>query len=239
MGDKGIRLTGRLVFGAVVMVLGVLFTLDNLDLVDAGAIIDWWPTLLIAYGLMRLSGVGADRLVARGAFFTLLGSWWLLKNLGFIGFGLGEMWPLIMIAVGFALITGAMRMNIGLSGPWFGRPARDSNDDSTISAFALWSGTGRKVVSKEFRGGDVTAIMGGHEIDLRGAAPPANGRVELDLFVWWGGVDLRIPEDWKVSLEGVVLMGGVEDHSRAPVGEPRGHLILKGLVVMGGVEVKN
>jgi hypothetical protein len=34
-------------------------------------------------------------------------------------------------------------------------------------------------------------------------------------------------------------MGGVEDMTRAPAGEARGHLILKGLVLMGGVEVKN
>ena len=100
------------------------------------------------------------------------------------------------------------------------------------------SGTERKIVSQEFTGGDVTAIMGGHDIDLR-SAKAANGTCVIDLLVWWGGVDFLVPDDWKVSAEGLAIMGAIEDSTRAPSGEARGHLILRGLVVMGGVEVKN
>jgi hypothetical protein len=79
--------------------------------------------------------------------------------------------------------------------------------------------------------------MGGHEIDLRPAKISA-GPAVIDLFVWWGGVEIRVPPDWKVTNEALPLLGGVEDNTVAPQ-EARGHLILKGTVIMGGVEVKN
>jgi hypothetical protein len=80
--------------------------------------------------------------------------------------------------------------------------------------------------------------MGGHDLDLR-PARIASGPAVIDLFVWWGGVDIRVPQDWKVSCEALPIMAGIEDQTRPPAGEAKGHLILKGLVVMGGVEVKN
>ena len=80
--------------------------------------------------------------------------------------------------------------------------------------------------------------MGGHDIDLRGAGIAGDAAV-IDLFVIWGGVEIKVPPDWKVSCEALPIMGGVDDRSKAPAGEARGHLVLKGLIVMGGVEIKN
>jgi hypothetical protein len=67
----------------------------------------------------------------------------------------------------------------------------------------------------------------------------AGGPAVIDLFVWWGGVDLRVPTDWKVTNEALALLGGVDDKTQAPEGEAKGHLVIKGLIVMGGVEVRN
>jgi len=102
----------------------------------------------------------------------------------------------------------------------------------------VWAGIERKVSSLDFRGGDVTAIMGGAEIDLRPARMPA-GRAVVDVTVMWGGVDLYVPEDWQVTVEALPLMAGIEDGTRAPAGEVRGHLVVRGVVLMGGVEIKN
>ena len=50
---------------------------------------------------------------------------------------------------------------------------------------------------------------------------------------------IKVPADWKVTNEALPIMGGVDDKTRAPEGEVRGHLVLKGPIIMGGVEVKN
>jgi hypothetical protein len=179
---------------------------------------------------MLLTGIGFRRHVAGGLLVTAFSGWFLLRTLGVISMSPGGLWPLVLVAIGGWIVVAAVR------GP--ASTATREEGAATVNAFALWSGSTRKVVSEDFRGGEVTAIMGGHEIDLRRAGM-ASGTAVIDLFVWWGGVEIRVPENWKVTNEALALLGGVEDATRAPEGEVRGHLVLKGPVIMGGVEVKN
>lgn len=222
---------GRLTFGLIVLGLGVLFMLDNLGWVSAREVLRWWPVPILAYGLARMVGWGARPHLPSGVLFTIIGSVLLLQSLQLLRTTVWDLWPLLLILLGISLVTGTLRRRT--------TPAGDQDDSSaTLNATAIWAGMNRKVVAQDFRGGEITAIMGGHEIDLR-PARLAGGRAALDLFVWWGGVELRIPEDWAIVVEAMPIMGAVVDDSRVPVGEVRGTLVLRGLVVMGGVEVKN
>ncbi len=232
MFDSRYRPTGRMVFGVIVIALGVLFTLDSLNLAQTEHILRWWPALLVLYGLARLTGFCCLKHTGAGVLFTLAGVWMLLHEAGAIPYGLWDLWPVALIILGGSIVAGALGRQRDLDA----RRAQDSA--SELRAFAFMSGVGRKVVSTDFRGGEVTAIMGGHDLDLRGAQLQG-GQAVLDLFVMWGGVDILVPEDWKVSCEALVLMGGVEDNTRPPAAAPSGHLVLRGLVLMGGVDVKN
>jgi predicted membrane protein len=224
------RVTGRLVFGLVVICLGVIFLLDQLHLAEARQLLRFLPVFPLLLGLMLLTGVGFRRHVAGGTVLCLVSTFLLLRALGWLDVRLWMLWPVALIVVGGWLVVASLR----------GPASRDSAEKSasTIEAFALWSGSSRKVVSEDFRGGEVTAIMGGHEIDLR-PAKMASGTAVIDLFVWWGGVEIKVPADWKVTNEALPILGGVDDKTRAPEGEVRGHLVLKGPIIMGGVEVKN
>ncbi len=222
---------GRLTFGLVVLGLGVLFMLDHMGWLSAHEVLRWWPALILAYGLSRILGWGARPHLPSGVLFTLIGSVLLLQSLQLLRTSVWDLWPLLLILLGISLVTGTLRRRTAA--------ARDVDDSSaTLNATAIWAGMNRKVVAQDFRGGEITAIMGGHEIDMR-PARLADGRAALDLLVWWGGVELRIPEDWAVVVEAMPIMGAVVDDSRVPIGEVRGTLVLRGLVVMGGVEVKN
>jgi len=235
-GDLG-RLrpvTPRIVFGLAVIALGVLFTLDNLGMLDAGEILRWWPAVLVAYGLTRLTGTAGRRNTGLGAICTVGGALLLLHESGIVHFDPWDFWPVVLVVLGGSMVAGAMRRH---------RDADASRTpgaatDSTLNTFVVWAGIERKVVSPDFRGGDVTAIMGGAEIDLRHAKMPA-GRAVIEVTVMWGGVELYVPADWTVTVEALPLMAGIEDATRAPAGEIRGHLVLKGVVLMGGVEIKN
>ena len=141
---------------------------------------------------------------------------------------------MVLVVLGGSMVAGAMRRARDADAPL--APAADT--DSTLSTFVVWAGIERKVAALDFRGGDVTAIMGGAEIDLRPAKMPG-GRAVIDVTVLWGGVELFVPGDWKVTVEALPLMAGIEDATRAPAGEVRGHLVVKGVVLMGGVEIKN
>jgi hypothetical protein len=245
---------GRIVLGLVVVALGVLFTLSNLGVVEAGEVLRWWPALLLAYGLGRLTGFCCRQNTVLGVVFATAGGLLLLYEAEVIRLNPWEFWPVILVVIGASMVTGALRRaryaatgggaptgapTEGGSGSGAGVPGAPAVDAaSRLNTFVVWAGLERKVTTQDFRGGDVTAIMGGAEIDLRGSKMTGDAAV-VDVLVLWGGVDLYVPADWKVTVEALPLMGGIEDATRVPPGEVRGHLILKGVVLMGGVEVKN
>ena len=106
-----------------------------------------------------------------------------------------------------------------------------------MTAMAFLGGVSRGNNSTAFRGADLMAVMGGCEIDLRRAA--INGEAVIDVFTLWGGIEIRVPEDWTVVSKIVPLMGGVEDKTRPPQGATAHRLVLRGFAIMGGVEIKN
>jgi len=106
-----------------------------------------------------------------------------------------------------------------------------------LSAMAILSGVNRGNNWPAFRGGDLTAVMGGCEIDLRQAA--INGDATIDVFAVWGGIEIRVPENWTVAFHVTPILGGVEDKTRPSLGSTAHRLTIRGVVVMGAVEVKN
>ena len=98
------------------------------------------------------------------------------------------------------------------------------------------AGNVRKIGSQQFTGGEALAIMGGVEIDLTAAR--IAGEAVIDVQAVWGGVEIRVPRDWKVVNKVVAVLGGfVDKTASAPAGAPR--LTIRGSAIMGGIEVKN
>ncbi len=225
----GPRISGRLIFGLIAVTLGVLWTLDNLGLIDSSQVLRWWPTIILAIGVSKLLGFGTRPHLVWGMTFTVAGLLLLAGSLHLIHFGVEAMWPIALIFLGVQLVMRSSRVR-----------APDAGGDpmNTTSTFAFWSQIERKPVSQEFRGGDISAVMGGSRLDLRGAKAAPEGAV-VDLFVWWGGVEIILSENWRVVNESNVVMGGIEDKTKTPPADARDTLILRGLIVMGGIELKN
>jgi predicted membrane protein len=118
-----------------------------------------------------------------------------------------------------------------------GKTTRLTDTNSSLSAVAVLGAVSRGNNSKSFRRADIMAIMGGCEIDLRHAA--IHGEAIIDVLALWGGVEIRVPEDWTVVSRIVPLMGGVEDKTRPPQGLVEHRLVLRGVAIMGGIEIRN
>jgi cell wall-active antibiotic response 4TMS protein YvqF len=114
---------------------------------------------------------------------------------------------------------------------------KSSRDNATMNVVAIMGGVSRGNNSPAFRRADLMAFMGGCEIDLRKAA--INGEAVIDIFCMWGGIEIRVPEDWTVVSHIVPVMGGVEDKTRPPQSATAHRLTLRGLALMGGIEIKN
>jgi len=221
------RVTPRLVLGVAILLVGVAFTLDNVGVLDADEVIDYWPLLLVAVGAAKLVDAPRTGAWLTGGLWILVGVWWTLHNLAIVDFHPIDFWPVFLIIAGMFLVKRALRP---------ARPGQPTED--RLSAFAVLGGTGRRSASQDFQGGDFTAVMGGCEVDLRGARiahPPAI----LDVFAFWGGVEIRVPDDWAVDAQVTAILGGVDDRSGKGVIDPTQRLVVRGLAMMGGVDIRN
>jgi len=104
---------------------------------------------------------------------------------------------------------------------------------------AVFSGVERHISAQDFRGAQCTAIFGACKIDLRDAQ--MQGReATLETYAVFGGIELRIPEDWEVVNRSTAIFGGIGDQRRhSPTGPDAKTLILEGAAVFGGVQIKN
>ncbi len=236
-GNPNVRSTPQLVLALLVIILGILFTLDNLDILAAHDYLRFWPLALMALGTAKFFDSGRPSSQAAGVVFFGIGSLFLLRNLNVIRFHPAALWPLVLVIIGAVMLWRVVtRDRIG-----------ETDSESSVSAIAVLSGVERSFNSQDFRGGELTAIMGGCEVDLRQASIQAEQAV-VDVFAFWGGIEIRVPEDWVVVMRGFPLLGGFSDSTRfrsyqdpAPVSSagPKRRLVIKGFVIMGGVEVKN
>lgn len=222
------RLTGRVLFGITLVTLGVAWTLDNAGLVDAGAILRWWPLALIAYGVIRLTGADGRKSVVSGALFTFFGLLLLFRATGILAACIPALWPAFLVAIGAWVIW---RSRIAPGGS-----RADTESGAYPRPFAFMGGNKRTLDSPDLTGFEATAVMGGVEMDLRGARP-RSGQVVGEVFAWWGGIDIIVPETWLVVCEATPIMGGVENKATRPAGPPEATLIVRGLLVMGGLDI--
>jgi hypothetical protein len=125
--------------------------------------------------------------------------------------------------------------------------AGDSIDSGGV--VAILGGVNRISAAVPFEGTEVTAFMGGAEIDLRRAILAPGAEAVLDVFIVIGGCELKIPPTWVVSAPLIAVMGGVEDKRVIPAtsvvqdatttatASPR--LIVRGFVMLGGLTIRS
>jgi len=227
-------LTPGLIFGFVVVIIGVFLLLWNLGVIEGRSVWRYWPAGLIAVGAAKMTQPDTPSSRLWGGVLIATGSVLLLEHLGYFRFRLRDnLWPIAMIAFGLFLIGRTLRGRATEGVP---------TSVSYLNHWVAFGGLGIKNNSQEFRGGDGLAAFGGIEFDLRNAALAANEAV-INANCAFGGIELRVPKDWTVTCQGMALFGGFEDKSEPPPAAnpptPPKRLIVKGFAVFGGVEIKN
>ena len=212
-----------------------------------------WQMLLIAIGI--ISGIKSG---FRG------GGWLIMIAIGAIfmydrfvpGLDLWRyLWPLILIGLGLIIILkprGHHRHR-----HWkkkfhekFDRweeshrtiPIEESQNYSKedfIDITSIFGGVKKIVVSKNFKGGDITNFMGGTEVNLSQA--DIQGTVRIDATNIFGGAKLVVPASWDIKSEATAIFGGIDDkrdlHTIKP--DPNKTLIIDGTCLFGGIEIRN
>jgi predicted membrane protein len=230
--SKGV--TSQIVLGLLVIFMGLMFLLDNLDIVDFHRAISFWPMVFIIAGTVKLCDTQTRGGQLLGAGLAGLGILMILDRMDIIDFNVRTLWPLFLIGAGgfllYRAITGRRMMQGGSLKDDLG-PGSD-----VVDIAAIVGGFERRVGSQNFRGGEITAVMGGCSLDMRTAS--IQGEAVLNVFAFWGGVTIKCPPDWTVVLQGTPIMGGFEEKTATPPDNSK-RLVIRGYAIMGGVEVRN
>lgn len=215
----------RIVTGITIVLAGVMILLSNINVFNFGPVFaDWWPVLLIGAGLLML--VNDSKNYIWSIFVSGLGVLFLVNTLDIARVDVGDIFfPAVLVAVGLSILLKG-------SGSVARRVSEKNDEDIT----AVLGGSSHKNTSPDYRGGKVTVVMGGVEIDLSKAMIKKDA--SLDVFALMGGVELRVPENVIVKSRAAVVMGSIEDKTIPMRSEDAPVLYLDGMLIMAGIEIK-
>ena len=236
----------KLAFGFIVIIAGLMMLAFNFNIFpwDLKHIFFSWQMLLIAIGVVSISNSESR---TPGIILILVGGFFLIPEMFDFHIAFIKLfWPVLLIAIGVMILV-----KRGIYGPGHTHWHRQGThcerqqtqpdlDEGFINETNISSGSKRRITHEVFRGGKVSNIFGGTEIDLS-QATLAEGRVELTIECIFGGVTLIVPSDWKVVLSVNSIMGGFSDKRnivREP-SDPSRVLVIRGSSVFGGGEIKS
>lgn len=250
--DFGSRPKRGLFLGLAIVAIGVILLLDQEGMISADRIFHYfWPAIFILFGIENIFFSGGSRhRQTWGWVIFAFGLLLLGSNLGFHFLRIENLWPLILIFVGGALVARTFGLINLDSGDWrrwrtgwrLGRnEGGEGTTDAQFDYLAIFGGVNQRIYSRNFRGGNLLALCGGFDLDLRRAEIEGETAV-IDASAFMGGGQIRVPETWLVDVRGTAVLGGYTDETAqmAPLaGTPQKRLVVKGIVVFGGVVVKN
>ena len=215
----------RIIMGIAIVSVGVGFLLGNLGILNFNELAStWWPLAVVLGGVLMLI---SDPKSYLWALLVLgLGVLWQLQKLDITDVNPWQLfWPAVIILVGFSVLMNRSAARL--------RVSKTEREDVT----AILGGSDQRNSSQDFKGSKVSAIMGGVKLDLRKAVIKKEATIEI--FTFWGGVELLVPSNVIVKNKSSVILGGIEDKTEHDTAKDAPILYITGDIIMAGVEVKN
>lgn len=211
------RLDGAVGFGLILITVGVVLTLDNLEVVSASELLSgWWPAAVIAVGLW--TAVTGSALV--GLLLTAVGGVLLLSTLEVVTTSVGR-----LIVPGLLVVVGGTLLQAG----------RRVRSAQTALAEALDRGSPAGADGLAAATPAATAILGDARLVVDDTMP-ATGRVVVSATSVLGDVRIEVPAGWRLDDRITRVLGDVHLPRRAS--DPEAPVVeLHGVVLLGDVKV--
>ena len=223
--------TSRVLWGIIVIALGVLFALNALEITDINLFFDGWWTLFIIVpcviglftdhnkvGQLIGIGIGVFLLLCCQDIISFKVSWKLFV-------------PAIIIIVGLRMVFGGLF---------------DKKTDQIVEGInasgkkgkvgcAIFSGCDMNFEGEAFEGAELTAVFGGVACDLKKAVIERDCVIQATAI--FGGIDIFVPEGVNVIVSSLNVFGGVSNEATCNEGNAV-TIYVKSTCIFGGIDIK-
>ena len=197
---------GTLVWGCVLVALGVILGGNAIGLFSIDVFFKgWWTLFIIIPCFVSLFTEGRKELVGN-LIGLAIGVCLLLASQGVFGFDM--LWkillPAVIVIIGLSLIFKGMLQ--GKTSEQVRKLNKEAGEkDELVAAFS-----GQKVkITKAFKAKTLSAVFGGIEFDMRDLDVKED--IVLNANAIFGGIDIFVPEGAKVETCSTSLFGGISD----------------------------
>lgn len=222
--------TSRIIWGVVLIVAGIIFALNALDVTNIDIFFDGWWTLFII--LPSTIGIFTQKDRVGNIIGVIIGILLLLCCQNILSFGL--LWklliPAIIVIVGVKLIFGSV----------FDKKVKEAVEKLNKSGdpkqgTAVFSGCNIDFRGEPFDGANLTAVFGGIKCDLREAIIEQDCIIEVSAI--FGGIDLFLPDNVNVKINTTSIFGGVAN-KKHKAENASVTVYISGSCMFGGVDIK-
>ncbi len=198
--------------GFLIIILGVIFLGNNLEIWDFEIFFDgWWSLFVIVPGIISfIKGEFKNAIIT-----IVIGVFLLLASRDIITWNL--LWPVVIILIGFSVMIGTS-------------PRKYLNKDGGY--LAVFSESTNKVTG-EFKDTVATSVFGSISIDLR------KSEIKEDVTLYctcvFAGIDILVPDNVIVKVKGTPVFGGIDN---AATGEKGKVITIDCICAFGGIDIK-
>ena len=109
MGTRRLRASHEtMMWGLILIGLGVCFLFTNIGVWPNGTLRHWWPVIVIVAGLGSLAGARGPKGIGSAVTTSGIGMWLLIASNDWYGLGWSRSWPLSFVAIGLGTLTEAI-----------------------------------------------------------------------------------------------------------------------------------
>lgn len=220
----------NMLWGVVLVVIGVIFGLNALEITHINLFFDGWWTLFII--VPCFIGLFQEKEKTGNLIGLIIGCCLLLGCLEVISFDL--IWklllPTVLVLIGLSFIfKDILQRNFKTE---IGKLAKKDGNQEYCATFA---GQDVDFSGEEFTGCSLSAVFGGVKCDLR------NAKIKEDAVIYasaiFGGITILVPDDVRVKISSTPIFGGVSDE-RKTKNDGKYTIYINATSIFGGVEVK-
>jgi len=104
-----------------------------------------------------------------------------------------------------------------------------------IDLVTIFGGDNLVSSADPFYGGKILTMFGGTVLDLRKATPAPTG-IYLDVLAWMGGINIVVPQGWRVDFTGKAMFGGFDDATQTTADLDVPIVRIGGLIAFGALQ---